>query len=159
MRGCTRPVELLERVAVVAGVAGAIGAAVARRFAAAGARIVLADEDEEALAHIREELRQAAQPVDGLAVDLTSTSARTWLSDRALARFGPREHHGHYNEPRGSGQTRLPWGGCPAAMPASASAVDRCHVRDAVRAEPASHAVGDALGAKRGPADLPVVAA
>ena len=82
------PVELLDRVAVVAGVAGAIGAAVARRFAAEGARIVLADEDEEALAHIREELRQAAPPVDGLAVDLTSESQIRVLVDRALARFG-----------------------------------------------------------------------
>jgi len=82
------PVELLDRVAVVAGVAGAIGADVARRFAAEGARIVLADEDEEALAHIREELRQAAPPVDGLAVDLTSESQIRVLVDRALARFG-----------------------------------------------------------------------
>lgn len=41
--------ELLDRVAVVTGAGGAVGAAVARRFADEGARVVLADEDEEAL--------------------------------------------------------------------------------------------------------------
>jgi NAD(P)-dependent dehydrogenase (short-subunit alcohol dehydrogenase family) len=38
--------ELLDRVAVVTGAAGVVGAAVAQRFAEEGARIVLVDEDQ-----------------------------------------------------------------------------------------------------------------
>jgi 3-oxoacyl-[acyl-carrier protein] reductase len=80
--------ELLDRVAVVTGAGGAVGAAVARRFADEGARVVLADEDEEALRQIRQDLRHAAESVDGLSVDLTSESQVGALVDRALARFG-----------------------------------------------------------------------
>src|SRR5258705_4969876 len=74
--------ELLDRVAVVT------GAAVARRFADEGARLVLADEDKEALDQIRQELGHAAESVDGLSVDLTSARQIGTLVDRAVARFG-----------------------------------------------------------------------
>ena len=80
--------ELLDRVAVVTGAGGAVGAAVARRFADEGARLVLADEDEEALDQIRQELGHAAESVDGLLVDLTSASQVDALVGRAVARFG-----------------------------------------------------------------------
>ena len=74
--------ELPDRVAVVT------GAAVARRFADEGARLVLADEDKEALDQIRQELGHAAESVDGLSVDLTSARQIGTLVDRAVARFG-----------------------------------------------------------------------
>ena len=80
--------ELLDRVAVVTGAGGAVGAAVARRFADEGARLVLADEDKEALDQIRQELEHAAESVDGLSVDLTSGSQVDALVERAVARFG-----------------------------------------------------------------------
>jgi NAD(P)-dependent dehydrogenase (short-subunit alcohol dehydrogenase family) len=79
--------ELLDRVAVVTGAGGAVGAAVARRFADEGARLVLADEDKEALDRIRQELGHAAESVDGPSVDLTSASQVDSLVERA-ARFG-----------------------------------------------------------------------
>jgi 3-oxoacyl-[acyl-carrier protein] reductase len=81
-------VELLDRVAVVAGAAGAVGTAVARRFALEGARVVLADEDPGALARICQDLPRAAERVDGLPVDLTSESQVRALVDQARARFG-----------------------------------------------------------------------
>jgi NAD(P)-dependent dehydrogenase (short-subunit alcohol dehydrogenase family) len=79
--------ELLDRVAVVTGATGVVGAAVAQRFAEEGARIVLVDEDEAALARVRETLRPA-ESVDSLAADLSSESQVTPLVTRALARFG-----------------------------------------------------------------------
>jgi NAD(P)-dependent dehydrogenase (short-subunit alcohol dehydrogenase family) len=79
--------ELLDRVAVVTGAGGAVGAAVARRFADEGARLVLADENKEALDRIQE-LGHVAEPVDSLSVDLTSASQVDALVGRAVARFG-----------------------------------------------------------------------
>ncbi len=80
--------ELLNQVAVVAGVAGAVGAAVARRFAAEGARLVLADPDEEALAQVGEELRRAEALVDDVKADLASEPEVRGLVDRARSLFG-----------------------------------------------------------------------
>ena len=80
--------ELLDRVAVVTGAGGAVGAAVARRFADEGARLLLADEDKEALDQIRQEGGHAAESVDGLSIDLASASQVDALVGRAVARFG-----------------------------------------------------------------------
>jgi 3-oxoacyl-[acyl-carrier protein] reductase len=80
--------ELLDRVAVVTGAAGVVGAAVAQRFAGEGARIVLVDEDQAALGPIREELRHPAGSVDSLVTNLTSESQVKALVARILARFG-----------------------------------------------------------------------
>src|SRR5262245_36656632 len=80
--------ELQDQVAIVAGVSGAVGAAVARRFAAEGARLVLADEDESALAQVGEALRGAATLSENVKVDLTSESQIHGLVERALDRFG-----------------------------------------------------------------------
>jgi len=80
--------ELLDRVAVVTGAGGAVGAAVAQRFAGEGARIVLVDEDQHALGRIREALRHHAGSVHSLVTDLTSESQVRALVARTLARFG-----------------------------------------------------------------------
>lgn len=80
--------ELLDRVAVVTGATGVVGAAVAQRFAEEGARIVLVDDDEAALARVRETLRRPPESVDSLAADLSSESQVTSLVTCALARFG-----------------------------------------------------------------------
>jgi NAD(P)-dependent dehydrogenase (short-subunit alcohol dehydrogenase family) len=52
-----------KRSVIVTGAASAIGAACARRFSAAGDRLVLADEDEEALRELAEELRHSGEAV------------------------------------------------------------------------------------------------
>jgi 3-oxoacyl-[acyl-carrier protein] reductase len=80
--------ELLDRVAVVTGAAGVVGTAVAQRFAEEGARIVLVDDDEAALARVRETLRHPAESVDSFVADLSSESQVTPLVARALVRFG-----------------------------------------------------------------------
>lgn len=80
--------DLLDRVAVVTGATGVVGAAVAQRFAEEGARLVLVDDDEAALARVRETLPRPPESVDGLAADLSSESGVTPLVTHALARFG-----------------------------------------------------------------------
>jgi NAD(P)-dependent dehydrogenase (short-subunit alcohol dehydrogenase family) len=78
--------DLLDRVAVVTGAAGAIGVAVARRFAAEGARLVLGDGDTSALRRIRDDLRPTA--VESLGVDLAAAGDARSLMEHAVARFG-----------------------------------------------------------------------
>jgi len=75
-------------VAVVTGATGVVGAAVAQRFAEEGAQLVLVDDDEAALARVRETLPRPPESVDGLAADLSSESGVTPLVTHALARFG-----------------------------------------------------------------------
>lgn len=77
-----------DRVAVVTGGAGGIGMAMARAFAARGARLVLADLDEEALGRAEKEL--GAEGADLLAVqtDVTRRESVALLADMAVRRFG-----------------------------------------------------------------------
>src|SRR5262245_17144397 len=80
--------QLRDRVALVTGAAGAVGAAVARRFAQEGARLALADESAEALGRIRDDLEPAAALLDGLSIDLADDGAVRALVDRVLSRAG-----------------------------------------------------------------------
>jgi NAD(P)-dependent dehydrogenase (short-subunit alcohol dehydrogenase family) len=75
-------------VAVVTGGAGGIGLAMARAFAARGARIVLADVDAAALARAEAELAAAGAEVFGVAADVTRRESVAALADAAFGRFG-----------------------------------------------------------------------
>ena len=75
--------ELTDRVCIITGAASGIGAAGARRFAAAGARVVVADRQVEAAETIAAELGGLAVPVD--VADEASVDA---LVARTLERFG-----------------------------------------------------------------------
>ena len=77
------PGRLQDKVAVITGAAGGIGLASARRFAAEGAKVVVADLAEEAG-------RAAADEVGGLfvATDVTDESAVVALYGAASAHFG-----------------------------------------------------------------------
>ncbi|MGH3433197.1 MAG: SDR family NAD(P)-dependent oxidoreductase, partial [Thermocrispum sp.] len=75
--------RLQDRVAVVTGGAGGIGLATVRRFAAEGARVVVADLDADAG-------KRAAEEVDGLfvQVDVTDEAAVEDLFQAAVDAYG-----------------------------------------------------------------------
>jgi len=76
------------RVAVVTGGGSGIGAAMARAFAAAGAKIVLADLDGAGMDRVCHEIADAGGDAIGVETDVTSLPAVEALADRATARFG-----------------------------------------------------------------------
>ena len=76
------------RVAVVTGGGSGIGAAMARAFARAGAKAVLADLDRAGMDGVAQEI--AAQGGDALSVetDVTDLKSVEALAERATERFG-----------------------------------------------------------------------
>lgn len=83
--GASKPLPLQGQVAVITGGGGAIGAACARAFAAAGAEVALLDRDEA----VAREKAQAISP-DTLALhcDVTDTRSVRAAFDAVVARFG-----------------------------------------------------------------------
>jgi NAD(P)-dependent dehydrogenase (short-subunit alcohol dehydrogenase family) len=76
------------RVAVITGGGGGIGAAMARAFAARGARIVLADLNEGAMAGVAKDLAVAGAEVVTVPTDVTSLESVRALADTAERRLG-----------------------------------------------------------------------
>jgi NAD(P)-dependent dehydrogenase (short-subunit alcohol dehydrogenase family) len=76
------------RVAVITGGGGGIGSAMARAFAARGARLVLADLTDAAMTGIADVLRAAGTDVLTVPTDVTSLDAVRALADAAERRFG-----------------------------------------------------------------------
>jgi len=76
------------RVAVITGGGGGIGAAMARAFAARGARIVLADMNEDAMAGVAKDLAAAGAEVVTVPTDVTSLESVRALADTAERRLG-----------------------------------------------------------------------
>ncbi len=79
--------RLRGRVVVVTGAAGGIGAALARRLADAGARLVLADRTAGPLAELRQDLERRTTVVTAGA-DLRSAEAARALAAQARAAWG-----------------------------------------------------------------------
>src|SRR5207247_11021451 len=76
------------RVAVITGGGGGIGAAMARAFAARGARIVLADVDRAAMEGVAAALGTGGAEVLVVPTDVTALESVRALADAAERRFG-----------------------------------------------------------------------
>lgn len=77
-----------DRVAVITGGAGGIGMAMARAFAQRGAKLVLADLDEQALQRSVNELQGAGAQALGVPTDVTRLESVQALAAAARAKFG-----------------------------------------------------------------------
>jgi len=73
---------------VITGGAGGIGTAVARAFAARGARLVLADLDESALARTKADLESGGATVHTVRTDVGERADVEALAESTLTRFG-----------------------------------------------------------------------
>jgi NAD(P)-dependent dehydrogenase (short-subunit alcohol dehydrogenase family) len=79
--------DLHGKVAVVTGGASGIGFALAQRFAAAGAHVVIGDVEAAALERAVSELRSESS-VEGVLTDVTDPVQMQALADTAVERFG-----------------------------------------------------------------------
>ncbi|MFX7961251.1 SDR family NAD(P)-dependent oxidoreductase, partial [Acinetobacter baumannii] len=73
-------------VAIVTGAGGGIGAALAHRLAAGGARVVVADIDPAGAREVAEAIGAAAVPVAG---DVADEQVIATMIERAESEFGP----------------------------------------------------------------------
>jgi NAD(P)-dependent dehydrogenase (short-subunit alcohol dehydrogenase family) len=79
--------QLDGRVAVITGAASGIGAAMARRFAAEGMRLVLADVEQPPLDELVGELTAAGTEAIGMPTDVSDAEAMDRLAAAAFERF------------------------------------------------------------------------
>lgn len=80
--------ELKGKVVVISGGAGGIGSAIARRFAADGARVVVASRDAERLEAFAESLREDGGDAHAIPTDVTDPAAVEQLVAETLSAFG-----------------------------------------------------------------------
>ena len=77
-----------DRVAVITGGAGGIGMAMAHAFGQRGARLVLADIDDDALRGATDELKEAGYDALGVTTDVTELDSVRQLADATVDHFG-----------------------------------------------------------------------
>ncbi|MDF7774811.1 SDR family NAD(P)-dependent oxidoreductase [Sphingomonas sp. AOB5] len=81
--------ELKDRIVVVTGAAGGIGAAMAARFARDGARcVIVTDRDAEGAKRSAAAIREAGGSAEAHGLDVSSEAAIAALVDDVTARFG-----------------------------------------------------------------------
>lgn len=76
------------KTALITGAGKGIGAAVARRFAAEGAGLILCDMNEDHVRDIEEEMRGMGARAVGFTVDVTDRPAIDHMVNEALGQFG-----------------------------------------------------------------------
>jgi 3-oxoacyl-[acyl-carrier protein] reductase len=79
---------LKGKVALVTGSSKALGAETARRFAAAGAKVVVNGRDERAIEHVAASIRAEGGDCIGVRADVTSTADLSIMHATILNRFG-----------------------------------------------------------------------
>jgi dihydroanticapsin dehydrogenase len=80
--------RLEGKVGLITGGAGAIGRATARRFAAEGASVMVADRDETSAGEVAAELRADGAQALGIGVDVTSDASVAAMVSQAVAAYG-----------------------------------------------------------------------
>jgi NAD(P)-dependent dehydrogenase (short-subunit alcohol dehydrogenase family) len=80
--------ELTDRVAIVTGAAQGLGLAVATRFVAEGASVVMADIQADKLATATQQLDKGAGRAVALEVDVASSASVNAMVGAAVSRFG-----------------------------------------------------------------------
>ncbi len=80
--------DFRDKVAVITGGASGLGLAMAKRFAAEGMKLVLADIEEDALRRVEQDFRKAKIPVVGIRTDVSRAQDIERLAEKALATFG-----------------------------------------------------------------------
>ena len=86
----------MSQVALITGGGGGIGGAVARRMAAAGITVVVADYDHGAAERVREEITKAGGKAEALSVDVTQAREVKALVTDVGKRFGCIDVSGEY---------------------------------------------------------------
>ena len=76
------------KVALVTGAGAGIGLATAKAFAEAGASVVLADRDEEAIGKTAERIRSAGHNTIGVICDVTDKAQVTAMVEQAVSTYG-----------------------------------------------------------------------
>ncbi len=76
------------QVALIAGASKGIGAATAQAFAAAGARVVLAARDMDALTAVKQRIRSESGDAIAIRCDVSDADSVASLIDRTVAHFG-----------------------------------------------------------------------
>jgi len=80
--------EFAGKVAVVTGAGSGMGKAFAKRFAAEGMKVVIADVQRDALAQTAEELRADGASTLDVLTDVSSAAAVRYLAEAARDEFG-----------------------------------------------------------------------
>lgn len=75
--------DLNDRAALVTGAGGGIGAAVAERFAQAGARVLVSDIDDQAAKSVAEHIRGAGATAESVGLDVRDAASAAEAAKRA----------------------------------------------------------------------------
>ena len=79
---------LRDRACIITGASGGIGRTTAKVLAAEGARVLLVARNEEALANVARECREAGGRAETIALDVTATDAGDRLVEASIVHFG-----------------------------------------------------------------------
>lgn len=80
--------RLLDKVAIITGGARGIGEATAKKFVKEGAKVVIADLNEEDIKRTVNEIREMGGEIEGICVDVTKMESVNKMIEFTLEKFG-----------------------------------------------------------------------